>query len=297
MPKAPAFTPKPALEKLGLAVRKDIRDKYESEKEDLEATIGQLLGVTFNVAIDANQVLAYLSPDNRSSIGSMFKGYVEGFVSALKSYLEKFGDEGKTYFNEAVTKSTLTLNGDTISADIKDGVFRILFNHERLGYNVNYLNDFFLKAIESVPRAGFSILAKTSIEEHFNSEIEELTAEIGELLAMPDVVLDPNFEENYATLSGKSDQNWHKNFGVVTLAYFKNGLKNQLESQGFKGDSMLQEGLAELLPSKTFKVRVVAKTKSTIETVLVDGVVYFQMTPDNWWYNAGDAGKGLVALL
>ncbi|KAG6842917.1 hypothetical protein H0H93_002862 [Arthromyces matolae] len=114
---------------------------------------------------------------------------------------------------------------------------------------------------------------------------------------MPDVVLDPNFEANYAALSVKSDQTWHKNFGTVHLAYFKNGLRAQLTSQGFKGDEMLQEGLAELLPSKTFKIRVVPKTKSTIETVLEDGVVYIQMTPDHWWYNASDAGKGLVQLL
>ncbi|KAG6854500.1 hypothetical protein C0991_006102 [Blastosporella zonata] len=289
MPKAPAFVPKPAIEKLGLAIRKDIRDKYESEKDELEAAIGKLLGVSFHVEINANEVLAYNPENSNSSVGAMLKRYVEGFISALKWYLDKFGDEGKVHFNDAVTKSELTVNvnelgdkGDTISADVKDGVFRILFHQDKLGYNQNNLNEFLLKAIESVPRAGFSIVAKTSIEEHFKSEIDEVQAEIGEILAMRDVVLDPNFEENYAALSVKPDQKWHVNFGLVTLAYFKNGLKSQLINQKFKGDDMLQEGLAELLSSKTFKVRVVKTTKTTIETVLENGVVYFQVSLTKW---------------
>ncbi|KAG6849910.1 hypothetical protein H0H93_003778 [Arthromyces matolae] len=75
------------------------------------------------------------------------------------------------------------------------------------------------------------------------------------------------------------------------------GLKYQLERQGFKGDDMLQEGLAELVTTKTFQIRVVKKTKNTIETVLENGTVYIQMTAEKWWYNASDAGAGLVDLL
>lgn len=77
-----------------------------------------------------------------------------------------------------------------------------------------------LKAIEDVPREGFSILAKTSIENDYNAEIEELTAKIGSILAMPDVTLDPNFEENYAALKIKSDTSWYNSFGRVTFEYF-----------------------------------------------------------------------------
>ncbi|KAG6855471.1 hypothetical protein H0H87_002368 [Tephrocybe sp. NHM501043] len=203
MPKSLAFEPKPAIEKLSISIRKDIRGKYESDKDELEASIGELLGASFHVEINTNEVLAYNPPGLTSSVGAMFKRYVEDYISALEAYLEKFGDEGKIHFLEAVSRFELTLPvnelGDqetTISADIKDGVFRILFHHERLGYNKNSLSDFFSKAVESIQRAGYSIVAKTSIEEHFHSEIEELMAEIGEILAMPDVVLDPDFEEN-----------------------------------------------------------------------------------------------------
>jgi hypothetical protein len=36
--------------------------------------------------------------------------YVNGFISALKSYLEKYGDDGKAHFNAAVSKAQLSVN-------------------------------------------------------------------------------------------------------------------------------------------------------------------------------------------
>lgn len=111
---------------------------------------------------------------------------------------------------------------DTISADVKDGVFRILFRQNNLGYNQDYLSDPLLKAIESAPREGFSLVAKNSIQTYWTDEIEDLTAEIGEILAMKDVILDPNFEENYATLNkSKEDKDWQGNFGRATFQYFR----------------------------------------------------------------------------
>jgi len=305
MPKPAPFVPKPAIEKLPLAVRKDIRDNYESEKADLEATITELLGTPFHINFNANELWAYSPPNSNTSAGGMLKRYAEGFVEGLKWYITEYGDEGKTHFNEAVTQSELSVNvnelgdkAETISAEIKDGVFRILFHHERLGYNQSSLRDYILKAVENVPREGFSIVAKHSIDEHYTSEIDDVQKEIGEILAMPDVVLDPNFEENYAALLVKDNKEWQKTFGRATFQYFNDGLKYQLERQGFKGDEMLQEGIAELLPSKTFKVRVVKKTKnSPPETILEDGTFYIQMTPDRWWSNTSDAGKGLIDLL
>jgi hypothetical protein len=62
------------------------------------------------------------------------------------------------------------------------------------------------------------------------------------------------------------------------FSYFKDGLKWQLEYQKFKGDDMLQEGLAEVLSSKTFKFRIVDKLKKGYnEAVIEDGVGYLQV--------------------
>lgn len=113
------------------------------------------------------------------------------------------------------------MQADTISADVKDGVFRILFHHQKLGYNQNSQEDALLNAIEAAPREGFCLVTKVSIENDYNSEIEEVTAEIASILAMPDVVLDPNFEENYAALLPKEDKSWQEKFGKVLLQYFR----------------------------------------------------------------------------
>ncbi|KAF7330261.1 hypothetical protein MVEN_02463800 [Mycena venus] len=313
------FTPKPALEKLPLALAdtpEPVRDKYDENKADLESQISKLLGTSFTLEINPNEVVAYVKEDSRVSIGGMFTSYVNGFISALKSYLDKYGDDGKAHFNAAVSNAQLSINvsvwivveigsssfvkvnelGDsapTISADVKEGVYRILFNHDRVGYNMSSQNDWILPAIEAVPTGGFSLQAKNSIESMYNEQIGDLQKEIAEITGIANVVLDPNFEENYKALAALPDTKWHTNFGRVHFSYFE-GLKGQLESQGsceidretfrsvqigFKKDEMLQEGLQEVLESKTFKIRIVNKTTGdkTNETVIEDGVVYLQV--------------------
>lgn len=355
MPKAPAFVPKPALEKLPLAVRKDsafislfilpnaqsnlVRDNYEGDKEDFETTISEKLGVPFKININPNEVWAYAT-DSSSSAGGLLKryallliilptplmpySYAEGFVDGLTRYLEKYGDDGKeqyvlsgstemhmslpfSSFNQAVTQSELSVNvnplgeaAPTISCDVKDGVFRILFRASQLGYNQSYVYDYILPAIEGVAREGFSLKAKNSIEQYWKSEEEDLQKEIGEILALPDVVLDPNFEEVYqALVAGKKDSDWQDQFGRAIHAYFSDGLKYQLERQGFKGDDMLQEGAAEILSSKTFRLRIVPKLVkgSYHEVVIEDGVAYLQTTADKWYYNTSEMGQGFIDLL
>jgi len=305
MVKAVPFAPKPAIAKLPLAVRKDIRDNFDAKQEDFQARIKELVGTDFTININAAEVWAYAEEGNTSA-GTCFAGYVEGFISALKNFMSKYEENGKTFFNGAVTQSELTLTvnplgdkGETITSDVKDGVYRILFRHDRLGYNQNWLDDTMLPAIESAPREGFSLSAKNSIENDYEAEIDELREEINKIVGT-EVTLDPNFEENYKALSAAkdkvSDNNWQARIGSVVLGYFK-GLKYQLESQGFGGDDMLQEGLQEIVETKTFKVRVVPKTKSTNETVVEDGVVYLQCAPDRWGYNSNDMGEGLLKLL
>ncbi|KAJ6577442.1 hypothetical protein B0H19DRAFT_1062063 [Mycena capillaripes] len=284
-PERPQYVPAPRSS-YGRCPHEFIRDKYDENKTDLESQISKLLGVTFTLQINPNEVVAYVKEDSRVSIGGMFTSYVNGFISALKNYLEKYGDDGKAHFNTAVSKAQLSINvneqgdsGPTISADVKEGVYRILFNHDRVGYNMSSQNDWILPAIEAVPSGGFSLQAKNSIESSYNGEIEDLQKEIAQITGIADVVLDPNFEENYQALMALPDTKWQGNFGRVHFAYFS-GLKGQLERQGFKKDDMLQEGLQEVLESKTFKIRIVQKTKDnkTNEIVIEDGVAYLQVS-------------------
>lgn len=213
--------------------------------------------------------------------------------------------------------------GETINSAVKDGVYCIMFRHDRLGYNQvlglcfiyafdkltalqNWLDDTMLPAIESAPREGFSLSAKSSIENEYEAEVDETRDEINKLCGT-EFTLDPNFQEIYKVLTEAgdkvNDKTWQARIGQTVLSYFK-GLKYQLERQGsshfdlpsrskltrralgFKDDDMLQEGLQEIVESKTFKVRVLPKTNSTTETVIEDGVVYLQTSPERWGYNS-----------
>ncbi|CAK5283144.1 unnamed protein product [Mycena citricolor] len=303
MPKTPAWSPKPAIEKLPLAVRKDIRDNFDSKKEALQERIKTALGSEYTISVKPGEVWAY-AEDGNTSAGSCFNGYFEGFVTGLESFLKTYGDNGKQYFNDAVKQSEITLEvnpngdkGETISADVKDGVYRILFRHDRLGYNQNWQESTILPAVEGVETAGFSLSAKHSIDDKYDEEIDECKEAISKILGA-EFTLDPNFEEVYKALStGITDsKDWESGFGGIVLRYFQ-GLQYQLERQGFKDDDMLQEGLQETIESKTFRIRVLPKTNSTTETVIEDGVVYLQTRPDRWGYNTNDMGEGLVNLL
>ncbi|KAJ7838024.1 hypothetical protein B0H14DRAFT_2361997 [Mycena olivaceomarginata] len=240
MPKPVPFAPKPAMAKLPLAVRKDIRDNFDAKKEDFQGRIKELVGADFTININAAEVWAYAEESNTSA-GTCFSGYVEGFISALKTFMNKFDDNGKAYFNEAVTQSELTLTvnplgdkGETITSAVKDGVYCIMFRHDRLGYNQNWLDDTMLPAIESAPREGFSLSAKNSIENDYEAEVDEVRDAITKLCGT-EFTLDPNFEEIYSVLTAAgesvSDKTWQARIGATVLGYFK-GLQYQLERQG-----------------------------------------------------------------
>ncbi|KAK7436899.1 hypothetical protein VKT23_018919 [Stygiomarasmius scandens] len=306
MPRPTPFVPKEPIEKLPLAVRKDVRDNYESQKADLEKQISDLLGVEFKVNLNPNQIWAYNPEGSNESPGGTLKRYVTGFAYCLKNYLEKYGEDGKNDFNGAVTahEFSVTVNtlGDkapTISCEIKDGVFYVLFHHQKLGYSTDYIGDALLAAIEAVPREGLSTKAKYSIDQYYDSTIDELQEKIGKLLGMPDVELEPSFEANFKALKAakKDDNSWEEGFGRASLNYFE-GFKSQLEYQGFKDDDMLQEGLAEQFTTKKVVLQVVDKiSKKYHEVAIEEGTLYLRTIPDKWWVNAAEMGQGLVDLL
>ena len=140
--------------------------------------------------------------------------------------------------------------------------------------------------------------AKADIDEYYTDKIDDLKEEIGKLLNMEDVVLDPNFEEIYDSLKKtRKKQNWEERFGRSAYEYFEcvsfstfslkydlslyRGLKNELNNNNFAEDDMLQEGFAEAVPSKTVKLRIVEKMKgwNVCEPVLEDDVLYLQVCP------------------
>jgi len=303
------WTPLPALEKLPLAVRKELRDGWEISRGDYETKISELLGKAYVINFNVNEIYPYASNSwSKDTPSKCFNGYMDGLIDGLNWYIDEYEDDGKTHFNDAVSKSEITLtvdmkgpDGQVCSADIKDGVFRILFRHDSLGYNQQSTRDYLVSAVDSVPREGLPVEVKNSIRSYYEPEADEIRSKIAEILNLPDVVIDPNFSAVFEAMkAGKpSSRTWQKDVGKVAVAYFKDGLIAQLEQQGFKGDDMLQEGLAEVLTEKTFKISVVDKLEkgSVNETLIKDGVCYLQTTPDNWWYNCNNMGVGIVNLL
>ncbi|KAH6917923.1 hypothetical protein BKA70DRAFT_4331 [Coprinopsis sp. MPI-PUGE-AT-0042] len=235
MAKKTAFVPKEPIAKLPLAVRKDVRDKFEAEKEEWETKIAELLGVDkFTINFNPNLVWAYAEDSDATkggtNAGGILAEYAQGFIRGLTSYVETYNDEGKKDFVEAVSASEVTIDAnpvgndaDIISAEIKDGVWRILFRPNCLGYNVSGMSySEFIKVVDSVRSSGFSLKAKANIDEYYNEKIDDLKEKIVELLNMPDVVLDPNFEENYEKLkAGKKDDDWQSSFGRCHYEYFE----------------------------------------------------------------------------
>ncbi|PPQ84755.1 hypothetical protein CVT24_002669 [Panaeolus cyanescens] len=96
------FVPKPPLEKLSLATRKDVRDNFESKKKEWEIQATEITGAQIAIKFDANTVLAYM-PDTTNA-GSMLACYVEGFIEAADRFINTYGDLGKEYFKSAVHK-------------------------------------------------------------------------------------------------------------------------------------------------------------------------------------------------
>ena len=99
-----------------------------------------------------------------------------------------------------------------------------------------------------------------------------------------------------AKAGDKCRPDWDKIMGQATLAYF-DGLKDQLARAGFKGDDMLQEGFQEGVSKNEISFRVVEKSDSYNETLLEDGILVLQTTPEYFWSNTGDVGSNILEIL
>lgn len=99
-----------------------------------------MLGFPVKINIDVNAVWAYAQDMGAGQAGSTFTGsakyllqrvcivilieipcnrYIDGFISALKSYVDRFGDLGKEYFKNAVTKGELTVTVNELGASVR----------------------------------------------------------------------------------------------------------------------------------------------------------------------------------
>jgi len=300
---APSKAP---LDKLPLAVRKDIRDNYETpHKANLEKQISDLLGRPYTIDVNLNECLAY---STTAQNGDALNNYFKYFITRLDTYVNKHGEEGKTHFNEAVSNSKISIaveptgEKSSTTGKVVDGVYVIHFPQDYWGSWQQISDDDFLKAIDEVPRAdnALPLIVKNGIKNDYDSKIDKVRKDLGETLAIPDLIIQPNFDANYAFLKKQKSppSGYDYNLGKATIDYLE-GCLNRLNSQGFKGDDMLQEGIQEVLATKTIEVCAVEKLekKDTNEAILKDGKLYLNALPADWGSWCSYMGEGILEQL
>jgi len=218
--------------------------------------------------------------------------YMEPFCDNLESFIKSYGDDGKAELNSLCSKHQLEFapQEDTKftygGLQIKGGLLRLVFSDGQFAVNVWDVSRDFQEAIKTAASSGgssaFNIIARNSVRSDYDPKIGEIQEAIGKLVGIPDIKLNPNFENNAAALAKAGDQvrdDWDKQIGGATLGYF-GGLKYQIEYAGFKDDDMLQEAFQEAIPKNEILLRVVDKLQNgTYHEILVeDGVLVIQVS-------------------
>ncbi|KIW27785.1 uncharacterized protein PV07_07493 [Cladophialophora immunda] len=309
---------KAPADKLPLAVRKNVRDEWESKKPEIEARISKALGEAWTVTTNPHLLYVYTDDESyKARIGDVIMWYMEPFCSNLESFVEKYGDDGKSELNALCPKHQVELapqdHDDHTKftyggLQIQDGVLRLLFAEGNLAVNVSDVSRDFHEALKTAAAGGgsgsgtaFNINARQSVREGYDPEIGAVQKAIGELVGAPGIRLTPNFEANAAVLAAAGAQvrdDWDKVLGRASLAYF-DGLKYQLERAEFEGDDMLQDGFQEGVAKNEISLHVVGKLqKGHYHEVLVeDGVLVIQTTPEYFWTNTSDVGSEILEIL
>ena len=198
--------------------------------------------------------------------------------------------------------------------EISGGMSRLVFTGEYLGTNLSSICNELATAVNeagksSSPNGGAALDfdAKSGIKKDYEPAIGNIKTKLQSVLGLPILELHPNFERNFAAIaayeaSGKKStifpREWQKRLGMSTLEYFKY-LLDQLETQGFAKDEMLQEGNQEVVDKNEIGLRVVDKLQKGHynECVFENGVLYMQTAPEYWTTNMRDAGAKIVDML
>ncbi|KAF7432832.1 hypothetical protein PC9H_004775 [Pleurotus ostreatus] len=204
--------------------RREVWYNWENVKGEYEGKISVALGKQYVIKFNALEVYPYTEETqgfSNSPSGNIFAGKVYACISrfhlagspcaqclvdAVERFVEEYGEDGKLHFNEAVSNGEFMLNvnesinASVIGCEVKDGTYRVLFRYDCLGYNQSTIYETMLTSIDSTPREGSPVEIKASITTYWDGGAEDVHQAIGKILTMPDVVIDPNFEENYAAM-------------------------------------------------------------------------------------------------
>jgi hypothetical protein len=232
-------------------------------------------------------------------------GYIEGALYQLNRFVESYGSEGKKEINEIASSHVLTIVMDTnvsyCGCDLKDSKLRILFNPRNLGFNVSdALTDLGKIASKTPsPNSMMSLNARVSAQVYAKGIIKDLE-EMKTILGTDKFIIDPCFQKNYTTLKEASNLNdhWDIRIGETTLDYVQ-AIKDNLIREGFKGDSLHQEGFQEAVTENEMQIRVVKKLSagSYSQMRIYKGILVLEVLDNSWGCNVYDAGSDIMQIL
>ncbi|KAJ2901400.1 hypothetical protein MKZ38_001882 [Zalerion maritima] len=306
-----------AAVKLPLALKKNVRDNFTNKIEELEERLSadDCIGAPWKVAIEPTEIYPHAKEGSygHTNLGLCLYSYVDDAISRLKSYRESSGAEAMEQLNEICSGHTLTMALDESKKFNYCGVvveddrnLKIVFSPGCLGVNIyDCLETSKLKdALNSAPPtegAGvLSFIAKGSIREKWDPNIEPVVEKIRKILDWPEMEVDPNWEEVFTALKTAKDDgdkgvrdDFEEVLGYMHVQYF-DGFAGQLEEQGFE-DPDYREGIQAEVTAAKVVIRVIDKLKERTynECEIEDGVLYLQTTPKNWGANTYDCAKGL----
>ncbi|KAH8122882.1 hypothetical protein FP744_10001538 [Trichoderma asperellum] len=307
----------PPVAKFSLAVRKNIRDEWENRKSDYEDRISTVLGAPWTIEIDLHQVCAYATDGYATeSPGSMISTYFDGVLYQLDRFIGKHGEQGKEELNTIASARTITMDldegkkfsycGCAISAT---GSLAILFSEGYLGTNTNDACslDNLENALNEAPSTAsashkpMSFIARAAIRSDWDTQMEAIERQLGEILCSDRVSLEPRFEQAFDRLSSTAgDASWQRNLGLYHKMYYE-GLVSFLKYQKFGEDDMLREAFNEGIHRATVAFRIVdkdeLKSSTYNECVIEDGTLILQTTAEYYGTNTAEIANELMELL
>ena len=218
--------------------------------------------------------------------GAPRSSYFSAGLEKMKDFKKRYGAMGIDAVNSLAPKHEITLEQDEAtdyaSCAIADGRLRIIFNAAQFGsWYSGALGDL-PEACDkaSVPVDGpYSFLARFSVHDEYEQQVEAVRKDVAEILAVPDIKLNPRFEENAAVLSNAEGvRDWKSSWGRRLLKIMKAAAQG-LKDAGFKGDDMMQEAIQEALTQKEMAIHVDPETSlsSWNDVALKDGVILLKV--------------------
>jgi hypothetical protein len=294
-----------------------VRDEFENNKADLEKKLSEALGgVAWKVDIEPLSIWPYATSDYpKERLGACLKSYVEDAIWGLNSFKSSWGDEILEEINSICHAHTLGMEYDDTKKHnycgpvVRDGKLIILFSEGMLGTNVSYCmarTELQVALNEAEPAPGstskVSFGVRAALLTEYNPKIDKYLKELREITHIPDLTLDPNWDENYALLAAsakanKFEDDWDFRLPYVFASYWEN-LAWQMKSKKFDEDDMLYEAFQEACEKKLIQIKIVDKIESSYnETEFKDGVLYIKSQPKSYGVNTSYIGNELVDQL